>query len=667
MSLLLILVAVAACGVSGLPALFLGRASNRGQLVSAILSVAGSGVGLAGVALHLVNDDAPAISWPWSIPGGSFSVALDGLSALFLVLVFLISGLGAVYGLGYWLQSENAQNGRKLRAFYGLLAAGMALLLVARSSVLFLAGWEVMALSAFFLVATDDRQAKVRQAAWTYLVATHLGTMGLFALFALMRAVSGSFEWGPIAEGSLGPWQASAIFLLALFGFGLKAGIMPFHVWLPAAHASAPSHISGLLSGVMIKMGVYGILRVVGYMPRPPLWWGTLLLVLGIASGLIGVAAAIGQRDLKRMLAYSSIENIGIITTGIGLGMLGRTLGAREWVALGLGGALLHVLNHGLFKPLLFFSAGSVIHATHTREIDSLGGLARAMPLTLLGFMAGSWAICGLPPFNGFMSELVLYLGLFQAAISQSSTIGLLAAMAAGGLAMIGALALACFVRVIGAVFLGARRSGDGAHAVESRASMTGVMLLLALLCLVLGVAPLAAAPLLDRALACWPEDVPVTLSGAAPLGQAGLLALGLAVLAGLGACFLRLRSGPRRAGAGAPGTWDCGYADASSPRLQYTASSLGEMLAGLFGWAMRLKEKRPRPLGPFPASERYESEVTEPLLDGCLTPFFGRWADRFSRLRILQRGNLQIYLVYILVTLVLVIAWAMLSPESAP
>jgi hydrogenase-4 component B len=670
-SLLWILAAATVSGASGLPALLLGRISDRGQMGAAFLSVAGSALGLSGVAIFLLEGGLPTLSIPWNIPGGSLSMGLDGLSALFLVPVFLVSGLGAVYGLGYWQQSENPGNGRRLRAFYGLLTGGMAILLVARSSLLFLVGWEVMALAAYFLVATDDRQASVRQAAWIYLVATHLGTMGLLALFALLANASGSFDWGPIAEGSIGPAHASTIFLLALFGFGLKAGIVPFHVWLPSAHASAPSHVSGLLSGVMIKMGIYGIVRICGYLPPPPVWWGGLLLVMGVVSGIIGVASAIGQRDLKRMLAYSSIENIGIITLGIGLALMGRALAAPSWVALGLGGALFHVLNHSLFKPLLFLSAGSVIHATHTREIDSLGGLARAMPFSFLGFIAGAWAICGLPVMNGFLSELCLYLGLFRAALADDLTPRLLASLAIAGLALMGALAVACFVRALGAVFLGKGRSDRTLHATEGPATMMAVILVLAFSCLALGVAPLGAAPLIDGALRGWTQEV-LAISELAPLEEVGLTALGIAVLVGLCALLLRRPSGTRADGraaavAASTGTWDCGYADPSSPRLQYTASSLGEMLAGLFRWAIRLKERRPCLRPTFPPSEHYESEPVEPLLDGCLIPLSRRWADRCSRLRILQRGNVQIYLVYILVTLVLLIVWAMVGPRGAP
>jgi len=666
MSLLLVLAAALVCGASGVPALLGGRGSNRAQRLAALMSVAGAMIGITGVVKYLGEAVDPVLSLEWRIPlGVSFSAALDGLSALFLVPVFLVSGLGAVYGLGYWPQADSPQNGRKLRAFYGLLAGSMALLLVARSSVLFLAAWEAMALAAYFLVATDDRQASVRQAAWIYLVATHVGTTGLLALFAFLYSLSGSFEWGAIATGSITPWQATSLFLLTLVGFGLKAGVMPFHVWLPSAHASAPSHVSALLSGVMIKMGVYGILRFSGYLPDPPLWWGALLIVLGLLSGLMGVAAAIGQRDLKRILAYSSIENVGIILLGVGLALVGRTVGAREWVVLGLGGALLHVLNHGLFKPLLFFGAGAVIHGTHTRDVEALGGLARRMPLTFLGFLAGAWAICGLPAFNGFLSELTIYMGLFRAALSPSTAVCVLGVLAAAGLAMIGALAVACFVRALGALFLGTARSEKAIHAAEAPVSMTSVILLLALACLAIGVAPWTAAPLLERALASWSPgggDVP-GLFELAPLGEAGLIAHVL--LAAAAICGLILVS--RSRAAGSAGTWDCGYADPTSPRLEYTASSLGEMLVGIFAWAVRLKESRLRPREVFPARDRYESRATEPLLDGLLTPFFHRWADRFSRLRILQRGNVQVYLVYILVTLVIVIAWAMLSPREGP
>ena len=237
-----------------------------------------------------------------------------------------------------------------------------------------------------------------------------MATLCLIALFALLRLAGGSFSLVPLAQESLTPAMATAVFILALVGFGLKAGIMPLHVWLPDSHAIAPSHVSAIMSGVIIKMGIYGLVRVTSLVPNPPLAWGVIVLGLGAISGVLGVAFAIGQHDLKRLLAYHSIENIGIIVMGLGLALVGRSLGRSEWIILGLSGALLHVWNHAFFKALLFLSAGSVIHATRTREIDQLGGLAKKMPWTSVGFLVGAGAICGLPPLNGFVSEFLIYL-----------------------------------------------------------------------------------------------------------------------------------------------------------------------------------------------------------------------------------------------------------------
>src|SRR5581483_4284440 len=324
----------------------------------------------------------------------------------------------------------------------------------AENSIVFLLGWEVMALAAFFMVTTEDHDPQVCAAGWLYLAATHCATLALFAVFALLRHLNGSFAL-KTPEGAVAPEMATAILLLALVGFGVKAGVMPLHVWLPSAHAMAPSHVSALMSGVLIKMGIYGLMRVTSFFPHPPLWWGSLILILGAISGVLGVAFAIGQHDIKRLLAYHSIENIGIIVMGLGLAVFGRSLQHPEWVVLGLSGALLHVWNHSLFKALLFMSAGSVIHATHTREIDHLGGLARVMPRTALAFMIGAVAICGLPPLNGFVSELFIYLGLLRTALANlDARTWAAAALAVPALALIGALACACFVKVYAAVFL---------------------------------------------------------------------------------------------------------------------------------------------------------------------------------------------------------------------
>ena len=363
---------------------------------------------------------------------------------------------------------------------------------------------------------------------------------------------------------------------------------MPLHVWLPGAHANAPSHVSAIMSGVILKMGIYGLVRVLSLLPTPPLAWGYVVLGLGVVSGVLGVAFAVGQHDLKRLLAYHSIENIGIIVIGLGLALIGRTLHRSDWIVLGLGGALLHVWNHALFKSLLFFSAGSVVHATGTREIDRLGGLAKMMPRTSLGFLVGAIAICGLPPLNGFVSELFIYLGLFGTLGIGAGAACPVAAFAAPALSLIGALAVACFVKVFGAVFLGSARSEHARHAHESPWSMIGPMGVLMAGCGFIGLFPSLIAPVLGRAITAWsPEttDAGSRLATLAPLGWIGGMGLLLLLLLGLGCVVLRQRLGAGELATGI--TWSCGYA-APTARMQYTASSFAQMLVGLFGWALQ-------------------------------------------------------------------------------
>jgi hydrogenase-4 component B len=656
MSERLVLLGAVVVSASGLPGLFFRRGAAAGQWLAVVLHLAGSALGLAGVASFWAGD-GQEVALPWPVPGGEFVVAVDGLSALFLVPVFLVPALGAVYGLGYWKQAEHPDSGRKLGLFYGLLAGGMALLLVARNAVLFLTGWEVMALSAFFLVATEDEDGSVREAGWLYLVATHLGSLCLFGLFGLLHAGTGSFRLAPLAAGGVAPGLATAVFLLALAGFGLKAGVMPLHVWLPSAHAMAPSHVSAVMSGVLIKMGIYGLVRVTSLFPAPPAEWGVVVLSLGGVSGVLGVVFALAQHDLKRLLAYHSIENIGIILLGVGLALLGRSLGQPAWVVLGLAGGLLHVWNHALFKGLLFLAAGSVIHATHTREIDHLGGLAKAMPLTSLAFLVGAVAICGLPPLNGFVSELLIYLGLFSTlGLGEPSYAG--AAFAVPALALIGTLAVACFVKVFGVVFLGAARSEHVAGAHESSPAMLVPMALLGACCFAVGLAPALAAPALDAAVRAWAPEFTGTAPGLAelsPLGWVSATGLLLAAALGLGGALLWRRV--RRLGTAAAPTWDCGYA-APSARMQYTSSSFAQMLVGLFAPVLRPRTHRPGYLPVFPPRSWFHSEVPDTVLERALLPAFRFGAWLFSWTRVLHQGSVQVYILYILAVLLALLLW---------
>ncbi|MDE2293430.1 MAG: oxidoreductase, partial [Elusimicrobia bacterium] len=341
---------------------------------------------------------------PWSVPLGSFHVGLDALSSFFLVLVLLVSALCAVYGLGH-RRAEGAEPDASW-LFYGLLAAGMALVVAARDGVLFLAAWEVMSLASFFLVVRDDGEEEVRAAGWTLLVAGQLGAAALLGLFVWLGR--GGLDFTALAAPTQG--AAGALFLLALVGFGIKAGFVPFHAWLPEAYPAAPGHVAAVMSGVMIDMGVYGFLRTLGLLGPPPAWWGWTLVGAGALGGVGGGLLSAAQRDLKRALAYSSVENMGVVALGLGLGLLGRAYADPVLAALGFGGALLHVLNHSLFKSLLFMGAGTASRASGTGDLEGMGGLLKRMPATGTCFLAGSAALMGLPPFNGFFSELLVML-----------------------------------------------------------------------------------------------------------------------------------------------------------------------------------------------------------------------------------------------------------------
>ena len=662
----LLLASIAMIAVSGLPGAVIDRRSLAGQYLATLLSAAGSICGLYAVGNWLAAGGDSDLRLAWAlVPGADFHVGLDGLSAAFLLPIFVISGLGSIYGLGYWRQSEHADNGRKLRLFYGLCAAGMAFLVVARNSVVFLFGWEVMALSAFMLVATEDDQPSVAEAGWVYLVATHAATLTLFALFATLAALVGTFDLP--ADGSrLSPAAANVVFLLALVGFGFKAGIMPLHVWLPSAHANAPSHVSALMSGVLIKMGVYGMLRVFSFLPEPPLWWGGLLLALGVVSGVIGLAFAIAQQDFKRLLAYSSIENIGIISIAAGLALLGRSMHRADWVLLGIGGAVWHVWNHALFKSLLFYCAGAVIHAVETREINLLGGLGKRMPWTALCFLVGATAVCGLPPLNGFVSELLIYIGLFGTlGIPESAGAALPgASLAAPGLALIGALAVACYATVFGGVFLGAPRSSRVEHAHEARPTTLAPMFLLAGACLFVGLAPGLVAPGVDRAILTWvsaaPEAAELTpgllpLAERAPLGWLSAMGLGLVALMAAGGAALAWRLRPQFSSSSV--TWGCGYS-APTARMQYTSTSFAEITTGLFRWALFPRIRRPKIEELFPQAASFETATPDSVLARIVEPGLRWLADRCLWFRVFQQGKVQAYLFYVFAALLLLLIW---------
>jgi hydrogenase-4 component B len=640
--------------LSGFPGLLLAGRPGAGQRVAAALTAAGSLLGIFTAAGLLLSPSAEAREASWNLPFGPCEVAADPLSALFLLPVFLVSACGAVYALDYVPGARHRSTEPAMTLFHGLLAGSMAFLLLSRNGVLFLAAWEVMAMSGWFLLVTDHRDPEVRKAGLVYLVATHAGTVGLFILFAKLRAATGSFVFPPLH--SLDPAAGgAALFAAALVGFCSKSGLMPFHVWLPSAHANAPSHVSALLSGVMLKMGVYGVLRTVFLFRTPPFLWGAVLLALGAASMVLGIVFAAAQRDLKRMLACSSIENVGIVYLGVGAGVCAAASGNGPAALLCLAGALLHALNHSLFKPLLFLCAGSVLHAAGTREIDRMGGLAKRIPRTAALFLAGAVAICGLPPMNGFAGEFLLYFAFLSEA--RSAAVPWMATLAPL-LALAGGVAAACFVKAYGIAFLGSPRTAEPPHGGEAGRAMLLPMGLLAALCLLFGVFPQPLVRLAESAAGTLlPHPVPAGWSAAARvplafLGGTWAALGGAALLAGL---LWRRRT--RALPSAADETWGCGYL-APSPRMQYTGVSFSGMLAGLFGGAVRPAEERPSVPGPAPAPSRFRHAPTETLLDRGILPALSLVAAFFSFLRLVQHGRMNVYMLYIFVTLFLLMAW---------
>lgn len=651
----MILAAVVVLGLSGLPGCFLASRSAVGQRIATVLMVSGSVLGLGGVAVALGETTPPSLRVPWALPWGQFVVTIDSLSALFLGLVFLVPALGSIYGLGYWKQSEHPENGRRLGLFYGVLAGSMAMVVVARDGTLFLIAWEVMAIAAYFAATAEDDKPDVRRAGWVYLIATHMGTLCLIAMFALWRHATGSFALEPAA--AIPADVAGTLFVLALIGFGFKAGLMPLHVWLPGAHANAPSHVSAVMSGVMLKMGVYGIVRMTALLPMPVEWWGGTLLAVGAVTGVAGIAFAIGQHDLKRMLAYSSIENIGIIAMGLGLALLGRSLNRADWVLLGLGASLLHAWNHGLFKSLLFLNAGAIIHAVHTRDMDRLGGLSERMPRVMTLFTVGAVAICALPPLNGFVSEWLLYVGLFRTLGLRGEPAFPVAALAVVALATIGALAVACFVKLLGTVFLGSPREHAADHAHDPPPSMLVPMALLALGCACIGLFPMMVIPLLEDVARTWaalPASTP-SLAAVAPLPWISALGLALPVLVAV--VVLALKALPRTPVVGEAGTWDCGYARPTT-RMQYTGSSFGETLVSLFTFILWPKYHWPVLRGAFSRTAHFKSIVPDTVLDRLVLPLFSIAGRHLPRLRVLQQGQTQLYVLYILVIMLVLLVW---------
>ncbi|HEX9640375.1 MAG TPA: proton-conducting transporter membrane subunit [Candidatus Krumholzibacteria bacterium] len=657
-NLTLVLIATGVIAGTGVLALLLFRVPRVATSIAVVGALVGGAVGLWAVVAVLLGGFAAEVSTPWAVPGGGMVVGIDPLSAFFLAPLFVLGALCAVYGRSYLgpLVTQAAE--------LNLLLAAMALVLVARHGLLFLVAWETMTLLAYLLVTFDHGEAEVRRAGWVYLIASHVAVVALFALFlALGTRTGGSLDFASFADAwRISPSGAWGILALALVGFGVKAGIVGLHVWLPEAHAAAPSHVSALMSAVLIKLGLYGILRMT-LLVSPVAWFGAVLMLLGVIGALLGIALALNQRDLKRILAYSSVENIGIVLIGMGLGFWAQARGDALLSAIGFAGGFLHIWNHAAMKGLMFLGAGSVLHSTGTKDVERLGGLLVRMRWTGRAMILGSVAIAGLPPLNGFTGEWLLYRGLTQVGVGEATPSNLLAMGGAAALALVGGLAVLCFVRLVGVVLLGAPRGDGAAHAHESPAGMTAPMWILAAVCIAGAVtAPILVLAQTSVVTELYPAaglDIAATSSFLAPLVVVNVV---LFCVIALAMALVAWRVDRTRL----VETWGCGYA-APTPRMQYSARGFSEFLTAraLPRWLRGQMRVRP-PEGTFPSGATFASDMGDPLTRGIYEPLLVRAGHLFARLRFLQQGNLHVYLIYVLAAVVGGLTWVAVRNWSA-
>jgi len=647
--------------VGGAASIFVSRKPVAACFCGSASAVAGSIIAIIPAFKVLLGGSAESLRVNWNIPFGSFFVQIDAISAVFLIAIFGLSAIAAVYGFEYLSAYREKKNLGVAWFFYNLLLVGMSLVVVARNGVLFLVAWEIMSISSFFLVTFEYERSAVRQAGLIYLIAMHIGTAFLVAFFVLLGQHSGSLDFDKISgvPSSL----ANVLFLLAIVGFGTKAGFMPLHVWLPYAHPAAPSHVSAVMSGVMIKTGIYGLVRALTILGAPPVWWCWLLISIGAVSGVLGVLFALAQHDLKRLLAYHSVENIGIITIGLGVGLLGVNTHSPVLAVLGFSGGLFHVINHAVFKGLLFLGAGAVLHSSKTGDIDLLGGIIKHMPCTAFTFLVGSVAICGLPPLNGFVSEFLIYLGVFKSGISGGLEAVIFALVVIGSLAVIGGLALACFAKAFGVVFLGLPRSNFAQEAHEVGPGMKFSMLTLAGLCVILGIfSPFvmkSAENVILEITALPLSDVQAELASAsAVLWKFVLVSLILFGMTGVLA-FLRKKLLSGRSVRQAV-TWDCGYAQPGS-KMQYTATSFAQPLTDVFRLFLRSHKDISHPQGIFPTQSAFHCETSDTSEKYIYQPAFKWISLLLHKLRWLQHGRIQIYILYIALTLWILLIWKLM------
>ena len=623
--------------------------------------------GLAGAA-HVLAGSPVIMHFPLHLPLGQVLLQADGTAAIFLIPVCIIGGLAALLLPGEKVtQTDNVRPWR-FCFFFCLLMTGMSLVILAADCVFFLLAWEIMSVSPFFLLAPHDRNEKERSSAWTYLVAAHIGAVPLFLLFATFSTSLQTTSFLEIAQilgsgaGQYSLPSAGLCFVLALAGFGAKLGLFPMHVWMPEAYPHAPAPAAMVISGAMVNIGAYGLLRILAMLPNAELWWAHTLLVVGGISGVVGIFFATVQNDIKRVLAFSSCENMGIFCLGLGGAMLASINHATTAAAFFFLGAMLHLWNHSLYKSLLFLGANMVQKATGLTGMNKLGGIGKHLPLTGVCVAAGCAAIAGLPPFNGFMGEFLLYMGFTSGAMKtaphDATLVFWLGLVTLGG---IGGFSLFCFTRFYGITFAGAPRSVAATMCSPTQISPmeTTVLSVLALLCIMASFsAPLMCTVLFGATHALFPEfltgqQVPVVTS----LHYPAIAAIVLCLLFGLLLVWkkrITLRNGLRNSV-----TWDCGYVSPNA-RVQYTGGSFSHSIIPISGTLVRGTVEKPvsTPLFAKPASAKIHAP--DWVLALFSTVFFQSISSFAERCKQLQHGLLSSYILYILVALLSTLVWAL-------
>ncbi|MDA3971968.1 MAG: proton-conducting transporter membrane subunit [Desulfobulbaceae bacterium] len=644
-------VSMAVIIAGGAAGLLLCRQFTLMKLVAIATTSVGCGIGLLFTVPKLLSGGAElAVTYNW-LHVFTLAFKLDSVSLFFLIPIFLVPPLTLLYSFHY-LENKD----KKLRVgvsyfFFSVLVASMALVVMADNMITFLLAWELMSLSSFFLVMYDYEVYENRKAGYLYLIFAQGGAMLLFATFALIYRHTGSFDFASFA--SIPDASKLLVFILAFLGFGSKAGIFPLHIWLPKAHPAAPSHVSAIMSGVMIKMGIYGIFRIYLLLDAPTPVIGQIVLATGMVTGILGVVYALAKQDIKQLLAYSSVENIGIILIGLGIGMVGVSEQNQAMAFFGFAGALLHVFNHSIFKSLLFMGAGSVLHKAKTKNIEELGGLMKRMPVTGRTFLAGSVAISGLPPFSGFIGEFLIYYGAFQGLSSQNLPY-IMTILAIVSLAVIGGLATACFTKVVGLGFLGEPRTAQAANAKESGFAMGFVMSIMALACLVIGVLPEPFVRLAFLGI----QDVPAAAGFNTDsfiviiqhISKTAALFIGLLLLVSL---FRKMMYVKKEIGSGP--TWGCGFTQ-PTVRMQYTGTSYAAEMIGFFKPFVPVKTVYTGIRKIFPGKTTWESEVVDIAESNYQLRLITPMLTLLGKLRWIQHGNIQLYIGYIIVAIIVLL-----------